>query len=198
MSSSAAALLPDWVVEPRPRLLVCPPPPATPPAPAAAPEALRATLVSMLPALRRRALRWCRTASEAEDLAHDTLLRALPLMNDFGSEQHLRAWLYTVQRNLLISRRRRQRSELRARARLEGAKAGGFSLEAAPAPFLTPSLERALAALPQSFAKVLRLVDLEEHSYGEASQALGIPVGTVMSRLFRARQRLAEALQPIP
>jgi RNA polymerase sigma-70 factor (ECF subfamily) len=146
----------------------------------------------MFPLLRRRALCWA-GAAEAEDLAQETLLRALSSGDDFGSEQHLRAWLFTVLRNLFISRRRRYRSELNARSRLEGARAGSVSREVG-VPFLTASVKRALAGLPQTFGDVVRLVDLEDHSYAEASQALGIPVGTVMSRLFRARQRLAEAL----
>lgn len=154
---------------------------------------MQAALTELFPALRRRALRWAGAVAEAEDLAQETLLRALSAPDDFGSEQHLRAWLFTVLRNLFISRRRRRRSELSAHSRIEGTRASALCLEAA-APFLTPSVERALAGLPQPFAEVVRLVDLEDHSYGEASLALGIPVGTVMSRLFRARQRLAEAL----
>ncbi len=190
MSTSAAVRLPEWEPALRPRLQVCPPP--------AAParlerNALRAVLDEMFPLLRRRALCWA-GAAEAEDLAQEALLRALSWGEDFGSEQHLRAWLFTVLRNLFISRRRRYRSELNARSRLESARAG-TSREVA-VPFLTTSVERALEALPQTFADVVRLVDLEDHSYGEASHALGIPVGTVMSRLFRARQRLAEALAP--
>jgi RNA polymerase sigma-70 factor (ECF subfamily) len=62
------------------------------------------------------------------------------------------------------------------------------------AAFLTPSIERAIARLPEAFARVIRLVDLEDHSYADAASTLGVPVGTVMSRLFRARQRLAQDL----
>jgi RNA polymerase sigma-70 factor (ECF subfamily) len=189
MSTSAAVRLPESEPAPRPRLQVCP----APAAPARLERrALRAALTEMFPVLKRRALRWA-GAAEAEDLAQEALLRALSARDAFGSEQHLRAWLFTVLRNLFISRRRRHRSEVLARSKLEGARAGSLQRESA-APFLTPSVERALAALPPSFGDVVRLVDLEDHSYAEASHALGIPVGTVMSRLFRARQRLAEAL----
>ena len=60
--------------------------------------------------------------------------------------------------------------------------------------FLTPSVERAIGRLPEAFARVIRLVDLEDYSYADAASLLGVPVGTVMSRLFRARQRLAQDL----
>ena len=147
----------------------------------------------MLPSLERRAYRWCRDPAEAQDLAQDTVLRALGSDPCFDSESHLRAWLYTVLRNLFISRRRRQQSWQRASGELTGlvqqSPAG-----APAAPFLTPSVERAIASLPEAFARVICLVDLEDYSYADAASLLGVPVGTVMSRLFRARQRLAQDL----
>ncbi len=147
----------------------------------------------MLPALRRRAWRWCRDRAEAEDLAQETVLRALGTAPRFDSDNHLRAWLYTVLRNLFISRRRRDQSAQRALAELGGATTS-LASAAPPAQFLTRSVERALHTLPEAFACVIRLVDLEEHTYADAASVLGIPVGTVMSRLFRARQRLAQQL----
>jgi RNA polymerase sigma-70 factor (ECF subfamily) len=147
-------------------------------------------LVAMLPSLERRAYRWCRDPAEARDLAQDTVLRALGKNPRFDSEGHLRAWLYTVLRNLFISKRRREQSWQRACGELSLADAA----EVAPAGFLTPSVERALASLPEAFARVVRLVDLEDYTYADAASTLGVPVGTVMSRLFRARQRLAQLL----
>lgn len=153
--------------------------------------ALETELIAMLPSLERRAFRWCRDSAEAQDLAQDTVVRALGKKPTFDSQGHLRAWLYTVLRNLFISRRRRDQSWQRA--------SGELSLAAARAPepaaaFLTPSVERALHSLPEAFASVVRLVDLEDYSYADAASTLGVPVGTVMSRLFRARQRLAREL----
>jgi RNA polymerase sigma-70 factor (ECF subfamily) len=150
-------------------------------------------LIAMLPSLERRAYRWCRDPAEAQDLAQDTVLRALGNGPAFDSEGHLRAWLYTVLRNLFISRRRRDQSWQRACGELNG-----LAQATPPAPppvaFLTPSIERAIARLPEAFARVVRLVDLEDYSYADAASTLGVPVGTVMSRLFRARQRLAQDL----
>lgn len=153
---------------------------------------MQSELVAMLPSLERRAYRWCRDAAEAQDLAQDTVLRALGNGATFDSEGHLRAWLYTVLRNLFISRRRRALSWQRASGELTGL---AQREAAAPASaFLTPSVERAISRLPEAFAHVIRLVDLEDYSYADAASALGVPVGTVMSRLFRARQRLAQDL----
>lgn len=156
------------------------------------PERLESELVAMLPSLERRAYRWCRDPAEAQDLAQDTVMRALGKSATFDSEGHLRAWLYTVLRNLFISRRRRDQSWQRASLELCGLAQQAPASPAAS--FLTPSVERAIARLPEAFARVIRLVDLEDYSYADAASLLGVPVGTVMSRLFRARQRLAQDL----
>jgi RNA polymerase sigma-70 factor (ECF subfamily) len=162
--------------------------------PARLESGVQSEVIAMIPALRRRAWRWCRDPAEAEDLVQETLLRVLGAGAEFDSQNHVRAWLYTVLRNLFISRRRRDQSAKRALSEL-GAVASSRAAAAPPAaPFLTRSVERALASLPEAFARVVRLVDLEEHSYSDAAEVLGIPVGTVMSRLFRGRQRLAQQL----
>lgn len=204
MSSSAAHVLLMATRDeprpiPRPYLAVCPAalPPANNTLPVAAQghgaSPVESEMIAMLPALRRRAWRWCRDDVEAEDLAQETLLRGLGSGPAFASQSHVRAWLYTVLRNLFISRRRREQSAQRALAEL-GAAALAANDAAPPASFLSQSVERALADLPEPFARVVRLVDLEEHSYAEAASLLDVPVGTVMSRLFRARKRLAHAL----
>ena len=152
-------------------------------------------LVALLPALRRRALRWSRDAALADDLVQETLLRAWRHTARFESPAHLQAWSHIVLHNLLVSRGRREQSARRALAVLGATSAEGVSGWTPPPPgFLLPSLERALDGLPEPFAGTLRLVDLEDHSYAEAAAVLGVPVGTVMSRLFRGRRRLARAL----
>lgn len=202
MSSSAASVLSmatrgDARPVPRPYLAVCPAAPTNDTLSVAAPShaaaRIQSEMISMLPALRRRAWRWCRDDIEAEDLAQETVLRGLGAGPSFASESHVRAWLYTVLRNLFISRRRREQCAQRAFAEL-GATALAANDAAPSASFLSQSLQRALADLPEPFARVVRLVDLEEHTYAEAAALLGVPVGTVMSRLFRGRKRLALAL----
>jgi RNA polymerase sigma-70 factor (ECF subfamily) len=184
---SARELSASELPTPEPANAVSPPSGTRPSA-----ECLESELVAMLPSLERRAYRWCRDPAEAQDLAQDTVLRALGNAATFDSEGHLRAWLYTVLRNLFISRRRRDQSWQRASLEL-----CGLAQQAPGSPassFLTPSVERAIARLPEAFARVIRLVDLEDYSYADAASVLGVPVGTVMSRLFRARQRLAQDL----
>lgn len=204
MSSSAAQVLLTATPDerrpvPRPYLAICPiaSAPANNTLPSAAPSRAAAhvesEMIAMLPALRRRAWRWCRDDVEAEDLAQETVLRGLGAGVSFASQSHVRAWLYTVLRNLFISRRRREQSAQRALAEL-GAAALASNTATPPASFLSQSVEHALAALPETFARVVQLVDLEEHTYAEAAALLDVPVGTVMSRLFRGRKRLAHAL----
>ena len=205
MSASLASNLradfePRSSVHARPHLALVPP--ATETVAEAEPVAARAKraptqseLVALMPGLRRRALRWCRDAARADDLVQETLLRACRHGGQFENEGHLQAWAHTVLHNLLVSRGRRDRSARRALGVLGATLAEGVSGWSPPAPsFLLPSLERALDSLPEPFGSTLRLVDLEEHSYAEAAALLGVPVGTVMSRLFRGRRRLAQAL----
>lgn len=192
-SSAALARVLPPTEPPRPApvrayLSVCPPLPER----AAPPLDVTREIVDMGPALRRRAQRLTRSAAEAEDLAQETVLRALDAAPEFASREHLRAWLYTVLRNAFVSRRRRDRNAERAAAELTV-----MIEQRGPAPgprFLTKSVERALEALPEPFARVVQLVDLEDNTYADASAALGVPIGTIMSRLFRGRQRLARAL----
>lgn len=158
-------------------------------------ELLRYQLLELLPLLKARAFKLCRDASESEDLVQETLLRALRFEAQFTAGTNLRAWLCTVLGNVFISRCRKHKREARA--------LGGLHHEAAlhvwraPDPeraCLGPGVERALGELPAPFEQVVRLVDLEDHAYGDVARRLGIPVGTVMSRLFRARRLLALGL----
>jgi RNA polymerase sigma-70 factor (ECF subfamily) len=194
-ASLASELRPDFeprsAIHARPYLELVPPPPPEPTSYALDEAELRA----LLPSLRRRALRWCRDANGADDLVQETLLRACAHAREFENQGHAQAWLYTVLHNLFVSRARREQSARRALSQV-GAALEQERPAAAPG-FLLPSLQRALDALPEPFASALRLVDLEEHSYAEAAALLGVPVGTVMSRLFRGRRRLASALVEI-
>lgn len=141
-----------------------------------------------LPRLRRyaRALTGDRHASE--DLVQDTVERALSRFAWFRTGAKLDAWLLSIMHNLFVSQKRRQavlppcepideRSDLAMRGTEEDALA-------------LRDLDRALARLPDEQRAVLLLISLEEFSYEETSRILGVPVGTVMSRLSRARERL--------
>lgn len=156
---------------------------------------LREELPEVLPLLRRRALRLTRSRARAEDLVQDAALRALRFEGRFVPGSSARAWLLKILDNTFLSERRRALLEQRVllRAALEpGPWSSASSVEMSPG--LTRGTERALDELGAPFAEVVRLVDAEGQSYAEASEALGVPLGTVMSRLFRARGRLRQTL----
>jgi RNA polymerase sigma-70 factor (ECF subfamily) len=149
-------------------------------------------LSELMPLLKARAFKLCRDAHESEDLVQETILRALRFEASFVSGTNLRAWLCTVLGNVFISRCRSRQREQRALADWsEQAPLHAPSPASPEAACIGPGVERALQGLPAPFAQVVRLVDLEDHAYNDVARSLGIPVGTVMSRLFRARRLLA-------
>jgi RNA polymerase sigma-70 factor, ECF subfamily len=160
---------------------------------------IRRALPALLPMLRARALRLSRDGTTAEDLVQDTVERALRFASTFEPETNLRAWMQRILLSVFISRCRRSRRERRA---LEWLATDPCAWTHADGPAehqsLLPSVEGAIARLPPQFAGVIRLVDLGQHSYKDAAEHLGVPVGTVMSRLFRGRQLLAATLVPEP
>lgn len=140
----------------------------------------------MIPRLRRYARALVGDRATADDLVQDTLERAWSKLHLFRQGTDLRAWLFTVMHNVHVNRVRAARQtevlddempELIQRAPQGDA-------------LLVRDLERAVAALPPAQREVLLLVALEDVSYEEAARVLGIPIGTVMSRLARAREKM--------
>ena len=149
-----------------------------------------------LPRLRAQARRLCRNESDALDLVQDTLLRALVYAETFESGTNLHAWLAQIQRSIFVSRYRRARRERRALERLTFDPCAWPEREPAPAgPVLGTRAAVALAELPDAFRRVVELVDLGGLEYVDAARALAVPVGTVMSRLYRGRRILAARLE---
>ncbi|HEX7670546.1 MAG TPA: RNA polymerase sigma factor [Polyangiaceae bacterium] len=162
----------------------------------AAPE-LRAVLAATLPSLRARALRLTRSPADADDLVQEAVLRALRFEATFERGTNVRAWMHRILDSVFITRCRSRTREYRALGRF--AADPTLSVESAGAPTLqsvSDCMHSALSALPPKFLSVVELVDLRDRSYREAADELGIPVGTVMSRLFRARRLLQTALEP--
>lgn len=155
--------------------------------------------------LHRTALGLCRNPTEAEDLVQETYLRAYRRFDSFVPDTNCLAWLRTILRNVFVNHVTRGRREVPAGDAC--AVERGVALDAFAAPPATPEeefflrvldnreLARALDALPPSFWAVVRLADVEGRSYREIAELCELPVGTVMSRLFRARRRLRRALQ---
>ena len=151
----------------------------------------------LIPSLRRYAYALLRDRDAVDDLVQDTLERAVAGWSRRRAEGDLRAWLFTIERNLFLQTMRRRRRA--------GPMLGMEALDGFPAPMADP--DGALAArdvlaeldnLPEEQRSVLLLVAVEDLSYAEAATVLGVPVGTVMSRLSRARERLRRVLETGP
>ncbi len=163
-------------------------------APVAADD-VRKSVVGLLPQLETRAFRLARSRADAEDLVQETLVRALRFEETYQPGTNLRAWLNQILQSVFISRCRRRSREWKAMERFVADP--NLCTPFAAAPMLSAVSDRmysALQSLPEKFLRVVELVDLRELSYREAAEALRIPVGTVMSRLFRARRMLGAAL----
>lgn len=156
---------------------------------------LRDEIPALIPVLRSRALKLCLNATDAQDLVQDTVERALRFEQSFQPGTNVRAWMQQVLFSVFVTRCRRLRRERRAIQTLTVDPCAWTHPDAGPPmQHLSKSVEGAIAELPQQFAAVIRLVDLDERSYKDAADHLGIPVGTVMSRLFRGRRLLATRL----
>jgi len=154
--------------------------------------------------LYRAALRLTHNRAEAEDLVQETWLRALRHFDQFDPGSNCRAWLLTILRNAFLNRLRREGREI-LESDMTATEAGAARLEEASVARSSPEedffqtvlhgdVDRALKTLPLAFRLVVTLADLEGLTYKEVAQVLGCPIGTVMSRLSRARQLLRKEL----
>ena len=142
--------------------------------------------------------------ADAEDVVQDTLIRAWRAADRFDGA-HPRAWLLTILRHTHLNSRRRQRPDLVADANsLEGHRSA-FGAAACADPEqrhvereFSAGLAAAIAELDGRYRTVLLLVDVDQLTYAEAAAVLGVPVGTVMSRLSRARDKLRRRLRAVP
>jgi len=155
----------------------------------------REQIEACLPALQARALKLCLDAQQARDLVQDTVERALRFEATYRPGTNQRAWLQQVLFTVFVTRCRRYKRERRALDAFAH-DPNSFVHGTLPTPTteLSPKVRRALQRLPEKFQQVLKLVDLDELSYREAAEALDVPIGTVMSRLFRGRRQLATVL----
>lgn len=157
---------------------------------------LRTGLITLVPELRGRALRLAGNMAAAEDLVQDTIERALKFADQYQLGTNLRAWAFQILFSVFVTRYRRTRRERNALRILANDPCAWTQPDARPVnPDLMRGARRKLDALPTGFRQVVELVDLEERSYREAADTLGVPVGTVMSRLHRGRKMLAEAMR---
>jgi RNA polymerase sigma-70 factor (ECF subfamily) len=178
------------------------------PVPAAQAAAFERDALAWLDALFRAARRLSRDRADAEDLVQETYLKAFRAADRFEVGTNLRAWLFTILHNTA-------RNRFRDRARDTVAVDSEVVDQAAdrPAPgsaggdvdtpetlllrdILAPDLQAAIDALPDQFREAVWLRDVEEFSYAEIAGMVGVPLGTVMSRISRGRQLLFDRLRP--
>lgn len=158
----------------------------------------------LLPSVARVANALTRDAADADDLVQETYLRAFRHWGTFDQSSDCKRWLSAICRNTYFAQHARQRwvtavgddheletfaaVNLHKLAREQGVEELFARLD------LAPAIQRAIEDLEPLYRDVVRLVDVQELRYEEAADALGVPVGTVRSRLYRARRQLQQVL----
>jgi RNA polymerase sigma-70 factor (ECF subfamily) len=161
-------------------------------------EAFERHVLPEVEVMLRVAMSLTRNTADAEDLVQDTMIRAYGAIGRFDG-RHPRAWLLTILRNANINRHRRRRPELirdadRADRLLESETPHASAEDVVVGETFDATVQSALDHLPDRFRRVVELVDIDGLGYQEAADVLGIPIGTVMSRLHRARHRIRSRL----
>jgi RNA polymerase sigma-70 factor (ECF subfamily) len=169
-----------------------------------APDTFATDVLEHLDALYGTALRLTRNRADAEDLVQDTVVKALRFSDRFTPGTNLKAWLFTILHNTWRNRQRDSAREsvevdstrVDEAAALEGGPTAGDSPEGILLrATLDEDLQAALDSLPEAFREAVWLRDVDEFSYAEIAEMLGVPIGTVMSRISRGRRQLFERLQ---
>lgn len=155
----------------------------------------RNQLIAEIPHLRRFARSLCGDASLADDLVQDCIERALKKSHLYDVNKPLRAWLYTVLRNIHVSNWRSNAKHKNAKNIDDLHEGEGATRADQEDNFSTSLITEALDKLPVQQREVLVLIGLEEVSYKDAAEIIGVPIGTIMSRLSRARSTLQNILE---
>jgi RNA polymerase sigma-70 factor (ECF subfamily) len=169
-------------------------------------EAFDAEVLPHLDLLYGNALRLTRSKADAEDLLQETVLRAFRFFDRFERGSNIKAWLLRIQYNLFVNRYRRGVRERDVRETMTHEPSGRDVVSrsalqaltdpdgAALGPLVQKELALALEQLPEDHRTVIVLADIEELSYKEIAEVMGCPIGTVMSRLHRARRSMRERI----
>ncbi len=156
--------------------------------------------------LYRTALRMTRSVPETEDLLQETYLKAFRYYSGFSEGTNLKAWLFRIMKNNFINAYRKRKvqpqhvelDEMRDSGEeqweFDAVVAEDGSEAWAPAEEMDEDLARALNALPHDYKMALLLVDIQGYTYQDVADILAVPVGTVMSRLYRGRTKIEKAL----
>ena len=168
-----------------------------------------ATAPPLMRVVYNAALRLVRRPQDASDLVQETYLRAYRTFANFSQGTNCKAWLFTIMYSIFINRYRKERREPQSvsfdqwEERLDRSIATSSEqpdhrmvTEGVGGRWTSPEVENALKQLPEAFRSAVLLVDVEDLTYDEAAAVLHCPIGTLRSRLFRARQLLFEAALP--
>ena len=145
--------------------------------------------------------RWlARDAEEAEDLVQETYLKAFRGFGSFTAGTNFRAWIYRILRNTFLTSKSGLRGAPQVSIDEDPDRYEGLAEAATPETIFfgranAAALQTAIEALPLPFREVILLSDVENFSYKEIAETLSIPIGTVTSRLLRARAKVREALR---
>lgn len=171
--------------------------------PETAHSAFSANALTALDDVYRFARSLTRDESDAEDVVQETYLRAFRSWKTFQEGTDIRRWLFTIARNVFLRSREKAQREVTldddGAEAVDAAQANEVWLRRGLDPILAsadlgPAIREALDAIPETFRSAVVLVDLEDQSYEDAAEVLGVPIGTVRSRLFRGRKLLQEKL----
>jgi RNA polymerase sigma-70 factor, ECF subfamily len=179
-------------------------PPAQPPENASARSGFEQQVLPYLDQLHAAALAMTRNASDAEDLVQETITKAYTAFDQFRPGTNLRAWLHRILANTFINsyRKRKREPAMASATERDDWQAGPESYAQAAPSAETEALDRladsevlrALRDLPQDFRTAIYLADIEGYPYREVARIMGTPIGTVMSRLHRGREKLRSKL----
>jgi len=155
-------------------------------------RAVRLAIVAMMPQLRLFARSLAHNPATADDLVQDTIVKALSNIESFREGTNLRAWMFTILRNTFYSDLRKRRREVED---VDGVQAGRLAeLPRQDGAIDLEDFKRVFATLCADHREVLTLVGGSGFSYQEAAEVCNCPVGTIKSRLNRARRRLGELM----
>lgn len=156
------------------------------------PTTLKQDLIALLPRLRRFAFTIARSAADADDLVQEACIRALTRQDQWNPAQPLDRWVFRILRNVWIDEVRKRQVRT-GQGQIPAEEATELvSVETGEARFAARELHKKITDMPDELGVVVLVVSVEGYSYKEAAELLDIPVGTVMSRLHRARKQLAQ------
>ena len=161
-----------------------------------------ATALEFMDQLYSTARFWTKNEADAKDLVQETYMRAYKAFDSFEEGTNLRAWLFRIMKNthLNMVRKKSHKSEILSEdmeQTVQISPVARQSFETTEELFKnlqSIEVQEAIKSLPDQYKEALALVELDDFSYKEAADILGIPPGTVMSRVFRAKNKLGEML----